>query len=1812
MNETQRRIQAYKEALPGLRERVIAVALLLAMSAAMMTSATFAWITLSRAPELSNVSTTVAANGNLEIALVQPSGEEPGASKVGDSSAATDQSVVKANLTWGNLVNLSDPSYGLNNLVLRPALLGNTNNLLQQPLKGVDYGTDGRVDLLYNEDYQFANWTIQDDGKAYFEYSAVPKYGVRAISTIKYTFVNNRYYGYTLIRDQASAMRNYVVGQYEVVTNNQGYIKALAGLIGDFMTDQLNDSNTDVSAYVTDMYHMLLDIYYLMSGSEDLVYCFEDAMAELANAQVYLHYQGDKQKCEEHHYTKEKLMSSTNAELAADGVNLPVLQQYKTLKTNIETVLYGTDSTTNDCLYDYYRLIHTNSQGELDESFDNGTAVMRADVMPYVNKMVDIGSTKITCEGETNTVTQLTASKSKAVGLLGKKVDGVIAKGYLKDFEQIVGGRLNAQNVVVSAYYITTVSITAKTITTAASQPYEFDKDLEATNAAADADKGDYTGMAQDTYGMALDFWVRTNANDSYLVLEGNVLTQTTHVRATGVARDGTTVELWTANVSTEVTGDDGTVTTVAEDYAVYKMVETVEGEEKEVWYYLNNHSQLYKADGSAPDGQTISTPIERYEEVVDVIGYEGENRVWDTEKNIFLDVTSTTQGNGSCYVFYAEDPAQQENSLRLLSNLRVAFVDSNTESATYGKMVAIAHLNTERSYEENGKVTVPLELMDDGSSFLTETEEGLAIMPLEQNVATRLTAIVFLDGREISNSEVLAANDIHGQLNIQFGSSKELSPVSDERLESQTRSISAVIKLPSASTYPATNNGPTFNDSGEITSNPDVSFSYDEASDENPMIVDVKVTVMGDAPNQMTAFFMRKVNATQGSREVSFPLIESETEPGVFVGQYTFTAPGEYVLRTVQLDGVDYELPAKNYPRVMISGFGIEHVTMKQNGTVITAPVTKILTGDRTVSTELSVKLASSKKLPTSVRLQYVKDDGTQVTTNLVYNTTTFTWDGKANFTSSGEYTLRYIILDGEYTELAEQYQKSLDISMGITVSVIDGVDEEGNDFRNRTYTGEPFSVPMYVEIFDDSGEELRYLSGVKVVYARGNSEINNANPDLIWNPGEDRYVGNIQIPGPGVYTFKRVMVGNSPLSKTRNTAPTFTCVSPDPPAYKDAQNMAGKDYLVATGNDGYTIGVRLKDAAGATVTPYINGVLMSEAVNPSKTVTIDGESISEFEFTLPTDPNTGFQSGEWTITGLMLTNVYTGTGENLVFHDESNPLIWTIGKAATNDIQTEDDLHVKVVNVVVALSNDTVDGKPAVTDELELDGGFFMGTALAAKTITVTVSDQNGAPLDTEYVKVSAPQMVYKYLPRSSETHGHYYSDAEANLADITLTGTLGSDGKTFTMSKPTFTYAGQYDGASLTFRVTKKDSGEILQSFEYTSEERYDVRNPKPVMDMPVYIMKTEAPVVTIDAISPAPGESHRFNVTTLNDNFTYTTDSPTLVTRNDAFYVAEDKLSATVYIYTQDAWELLGSDMNRHNVEVPSVTLALSGIAEPTSGNEGLSSAYMRFENASSSEHPVEFNFDTSMKAKANVGYAIDGEVNALGSDTGANIYYIGKQSQNKLTIVYNKLEFEVTLDQPITLNQPQYPPYVNYKVNDSTFKETLPGNVYSTNGETVTFTLPTYASWSYETSSSKDGEYAKTGNVLTDSVYTSKKGTVRYTHTQYTRTQEEYQATSATTKWIVTKEITGWKIGDTVYKPGETVTIDVAGNQAITAVIKTTNGTKTTVTTIATKYYVTYTATGNTKTNFSSTYGSYGTQVTSVTAGWTSPTYTTVN
>ncbi len=51
------------------KSKLMAALVMLLVSAIMMSTASFAWFTISTAPEISNMKSTVAANGNLEIAL---------------------------------------------------------------------------------------------------------------------------------------------------------------------------------------------------------------------------------------------------------------------------------------------------------------------------------------------------------------------------------------------------------------------------------------------------------------------------------------------------------------------------------------------------------------------------------------------------------------------------------------------------------------------------------------------------------------------------------------------------------------------------------------------------------------------------------------------------------------------------------------------------------------------------------------------------------------------------------------------------------------------------------------------------------------------------------------------------------------------------------------------------------------------------------------------------------------------------------------------------------------------------------------------------------------------------------------------------------------------------------------------------------------------------------------------------------------------------------------------------------------------------------------------------------------------------------------------------------------------------------------------------------------------------------------------------------------------------------------------------------------------------------------------------------------
>lgn len=122
-----------------VRSKLVAAVAMLLVGVFMVISSSYAWFTLSTAPEVSGIHTSVGANGNLEMALVPSEG----------MAAIPDSAVGQTgmNETWGNLVDLSDNKYGLNAIQLMPSRMTVTGDKFDY-LSVPTYGADGRISGL--------------------------------------------------------------------------------------------------------------------------------------------------------------------------------------------------------------------------------------------------------------------------------------------------------------------------------------------------------------------------------------------------------------------------------------------------------------------------------------------------------------------------------------------------------------------------------------------------------------------------------------------------------------------------------------------------------------------------------------------------------------------------------------------------------------------------------------------------------------------------------------------------------------------------------------------------------------------------------------------------------------------------------------------------------------------------------------------------------------------------------------------------------------------------------------------------------------------------------------------------------------------------------------------------------------------------------------------------------------------------------------------------------------------------------------------------------------------------------------------------------------------------------------------------------------------------------------------------------------------------------------------------------------------------------------------------------------------------------
>lgn len=693
--ENQKDKKKKKVLMPfGLRNKLMAAISMLLVSSIMLVSSTYAWFTLSTAPEVKGISTSVGANGNLEMALLTSgNGTDESTntfknldkitSAVGDSSAAAGKTLATANLTWGNVVDLSYSAdgnnnyYGLDQIKLMPARLNNGTGdafdskklVLANPLSTPTYGNDGRVNDLSGKTYFSADY-----GTEGFKYVAdKDTYGVRAVGESATLSPQQKGLMAAKISYDANMTLAQRTMQESLAANMQELANAMLTLATG--TGSLEKAQTDaIDALLVDMGTALDKI--------DMAY------GDVARAYIASQV-GDAAK---YNTLAETVAGKTYSQIAGmtlEGVTLPTgndnalaaaVGELNTQKNNLKAAKDAVAGATKDYATAMKQLVNT------DEVKLNGLSLKKDEA--------NIDGTVWAKDGDNWTV-----DKAKLSDKVLNEYKGGIEVEMLDDsglFAYIgkVAGNYSASDkieVIFGEFKFTknadgTGGIQATLKTNAA--PDTTVKTGYLDNLFA-ANATNTTNYITDTYGYIIDLAVRTNATNSNLLLASD-----------GVQR-------------------------------VYN-------------------------DGEVTNEQTMGAGSTMTFKAVK-----------DKDNN---DVLSEAQVSG------------------LMKTIRVVFFDP--DKGTIHGIAAIDSVTNAGDEGYTGKLVLKnYEISEKGVMTLTaRTADTDKLMDLQQNTATKISVLVYLDGDMVDNSMVAnAASSITGSLNLQFKSSAELKPMENSTLRNGT-----------------------------------------------------------------------------------------------------------------------------------------------------------------------------------------------------------------------------------------------------------------------------------------------------------------------------------------------------------------------------------------------------------------------------------------------------------------------------------------------------------------------------------------------------------------------------------------------------------------------------------------------------------------------------------------------------------------------------------------------------------------------------------------------------------------------------------------------------------------------------------------------------------------------------------------------------------------------------------------------------------------------------------------------------------------
>lgn len=649
-----------------IKSKLVAAICMLMVSCIMVVSSTYAWFTLSTAPEVTGITTAIGANGNLEMALLPSSNATGTKYTVAEALAAIGNATgsetgTGINLTWGNLVDLSDASYGLNKITLYPSKLNytagitTTKDTLGANYLGVpEYGSDGRFDKLNNgkaNAFIYTGASFDKDG-----------WGVRAVGTSSGESAHKLAYKNAL-NTAISAHNEALKLAKEACATGGSQLGTLAVKKATNANAQYTQDDVTALKYAYTALDLSLDKieeslkYYIIANylannsiEESALNTTLSGMESKALSELK-----DGTDFDECATALAKLQSAVDSNLTALGNITDKEFAWEGISSYVSALANVDEMKLNGKLISYYM------EKDSDNNFLHVSELVNA--MSSGNLQLQVNGTDADADGN-----------GLYVGL-ANFVDSFSTPVTIRD---------------VSAMGITVSELKATMVVTATQNPaYLPNAKTTAKTINDETVFGTGTSSLSDFYGYIIDLAFRTNASDSQLLLQTDAI------------------------------------------------------------------DRIY----SDKDG----------------------------------DSTSATMGGGSTMSFTTSGDFTADQLAKLMGNICVVlFNPANSEIYGYARLDAST--KTVATTGTTSEVTMKLKMWDmtanaesgEGSTTYGAWASSQKITDLTQNEATAVSALVYLDGENLTNADVGNAQ-LEGKMNIQFASSASLTPMEYGDLRNDT-----------------------------------------------------------------------------------------------------------------------------------------------------------------------------------------------------------------------------------------------------------------------------------------------------------------------------------------------------------------------------------------------------------------------------------------------------------------------------------------------------------------------------------------------------------------------------------------------------------------------------------------------------------------------------------------------------------------------------------------------------------------------------------------------------------------------------------------------------------------------------------------------------------------------------------------------------------------------------------------------------------------------------------------------------------------